>query len=519
MPGSHGAEGRTRRAAASLFVGVHAGEPLEQLRRVLLEVIAALRGEPRALERSLELAAALRARPDVEADLDAAMALHELGRAELAWETLDRVAAPPARRAPRRPARAGAAGAAPARRGRSRGGRTAPRSRQAVHARLVDPARARRDTGSAASVRRRWRRTGRAVDPSVLHPGPGPDEFPLSRLRLSGPQQPSVARGPALADDRRMTRPFSCLAALALAACSGPAAEVDAGSTPADAPAPPPVDAPPGDSPRDDAATGDGVLFASDFGTALGMEDPAVMDQARTPTWCLRGGAVDGLEVVDGATAGFPTPGALRVIARLERSGSMIRIGSPWCTGMPIPAIGESRYYRWYYRHDQPDHPPDNRQHPIQDGNAISQTSWAFDTISLSDTTWEHDYSVQSNSGENPFELQRWLSPVLQQGVVYRFELHILRTGDTTFEMHARTYDAAGTLLYDDDDYRNAPGTMTLADRPTLHFHATSGASTLDGLNAGVNGISDITEDTPYAHQTGFCVRSDRWCGPYADGI
>jgi hypothetical protein len=292
--------------------------------------------------------------------------------------------------------------------------------------------------------------------------------------------------------------------------------ERDGGQLPDDDGGPPPVDS----GPRPDVVIGDGLLFASDFGTELGTTDRAVTDEDRMPTWCVRGGPETALEVVPRGALAFPMPNVLRVRALLESDGyGSLRIGDPFCEGLPTPAIGESRYYRWYYMHEQPDHPADNGAHPIQDGSAQSTISWEFNTRTLSDTTWHHDYAVQVNSGENPFELQKWQSPTLEHNVVYRFELQILRTGDTTFEMHARTYDSDGALLYDDDDYGNEVGTMTLADTPVLHFHATLGASTLAGLNAGLNGITGLTADVPYSHQAGFCIRSDRWCGPYADGI
>ncbi len=240
-------------------------------------------------------------------------------------------------------------------------------------------------------------------------------------------------------------------------------------------------------------------VFFSDWRTAaLGTANADVQDGGKWDT--ILGNDLG--EIID-APAGFPTHHALLVEYKAVNFLNMRK------NGLPVPGVGTTRNYRFYWRHDQPDWPTDNNQHPVQDGNAGSQCSWTFGTNTTSNTTWRARFYNQINSMENPFELNSFFVPELSSGTVYRFDLQIHRTGDTTFQMHAQVHDEDDTLLHDDADFTNedASGSVSLADAPTFNFHATLGASTLDGLNAGVNGITDVTQDGfPYAVQAAFAV-------------
>jgi hypothetical protein len=242
-------------------------------------------------------------------------------------------------------------------------------------------------------------------------------------------------------------------------------------------------------------------LFFSDWRTMnLGTSNDDVQDGGK---WDVILGDEWG-EII-AAPEGFPTDRALLVEVKTVEGG-LINIRH---TGMPIPPVDTTRNYRWYYRHDQPDWPEDNSQHPIQDGNAGSQTSWVFGTTAVSDVAWRARYYVQVNSGENPYEISSFYPPELQTGTVYRFELQIHRTGEDTFEMHGRVHGADDTLLHDDDDFTNvdAGGDVSLADAPTFHFNAVYGPQSMDGMNAGCNGITgQSTVGFPYAVQAGFAI-------------
>jgi hypothetical protein len=251
-----------------------------------------------------------------------------------------------------------------------------------------------------------------------------------------------------------------------------------------------------------------GILFASDFTTELGSSENAVGDGGR---WDLIGaGFEESLEVVPSAGLDFPSPNVLRVTATAARTGfSRIVV-----TTLPQPVIGESRFYRFYFRAMWPAGLEDNATHPIEDDNA---RGWAF-TCSHDGTvpgTWQPYYGVDATT--NGWERFRWYVPEIQKGVTYRFENQLERIGDTTFHMHVRVYDAAGALLYDDEDILGADGTLSLSSVPELVLPTPD---SLQRFQAGNNGIGGDMPPFPfvYAYEGAFCIRADTWCGPYQPG-
>jgi hypothetical protein len=243
-------------------------------------------------------------------------------------------------------------------------------------------------------------------------------------------------------------------------------------------------------------------LFASDWSTALGSSHNAVSDGGR---WTMVGG--QGGEIVASTGLDFPTANVLRV--PWNEGWSL-----PRKTGMPIPAVGESRYYRWYMHLAFPDNVSDGQSHPIQDGEAGSQINWEL-AIRHNDGgpgAFVAQYQLHTVNGWPNYV---WNGPTLQKGVTYRYELHLYRDGEDTFQIHPRIYDSSGTLIAADEDFSTYTNSATLASNPSLLFNDVNN---LDGLNAGCNQGS-LPEVGIYGYQAGFCVRADTWCGPYAGGI
>ncbi|HEY0674232.1 MAG TPA: Ig-like domain-containing protein [Longimicrobiales bacterium] len=267
--------------------------------------------------------------------------------------------------------------------------------------------------------------------------------------------------------------------------------------------APPPPPPPSGDRQ---------IVFSSDFSTALGTSSAAVTDGGR---WNIQATTPETMRIISAAGLGFPSANVMEMIATSERQGfAIIRK-----TGMPIPAVGESRYYRWYIRVMQPDNLSDYNSHPIQDGNAASQTNWMFLVIGQggpgSVPAGHYQPEFWANSAAYPN--QRWYGPDLPKNQTYRYELQIHRVTSTQFQMHVRIYNSAGTLVADDDDFRNYDVGVTLASNPTFPLTA---ATNLDGLNAGNNGIANLPAGSnfTYAYEGAFAVCSGGWCGPYVAG-
>lgn len=260
----------------------------------------------------------------------------------------------------------------------------------------------------------------------------------------------------------------------------------------------PPVAAP------DGGGTTEGLLFESDWSTATGTDRHAVSDGDR---WTQVGSnnMVAGVIPADGLD--FPTENVLDVVA--EEHGKVIRYD-----GLPVPAVGESRFYRWYFRVVIPDEfsSEDTNTHPIQDGNAAGLINWMFNTNFVYDTpgVWNIRFSV--HTPETDWPNNGWEPPTLDKHVTYRIELRLDRVGEDTFQLHPRIYTSDGALLYDDDDFQNINRTATLAETPTFRFYDVAN---LNGLNSGYNGLGGASDPMSIYYEAAFCVRSDTWCGPY----
>jgi hypothetical protein len=252
------------------------------------------------------------------------------------------------------------------------------------------------------------------------------------------------------------------------------------------------------------------VLFWSDWRTARGNSVAAVSDGGK---WPFQSRSFDRtMNIVSSEGLDFPSENVYQVIGVADMEGwSMNRV-----EGMPIPAVGESRFYRWYFRSTLPDFLEDYNTHPIQDGIAGSQTNWMFLVINSSNSASGNvpagQWMPQFWANAAPYPYQRWFGPLLNKHETYRFELQIHRVNTSQFQMHVRIYDSAGTLIADDDDMRNY-GTSTLAGNMNFPF---TNVNNMDGLNSGNNGIGG-SAPWPFtiSYQGAFAVCVDTWCGPY----
>lgn len=279
-----------------------------------------------------------------------------------------------------------------------------------------------------------------------------------------------------------------------------------------------------GDEPHTD------LLFQSDHSTATGNNTAAVLDTGKDVPWQIRsGGGGEENEVVSSGH-GMPSANALLVRGTPAEGlaglvDDIIRV-----TGLPVPGVGEDRFYRWYLAVLVDDvHNAGPGGHPIQDGNAAGDINWMYNTQIAQDGTWYPMISTPSPTWNE----SRWHGPTLDKFVRYRFELHIHRATTTHYEMHWRIYappvegwasGVVGTLIADDSDFHgvDAPS-MLLSDEPFIQFPFND-VNNLDGLNAGQNGPNgswtNLTAGVPieYYMQACFAVRAAGWCGPYITG-
>jgi hypothetical protein len=252
------------------------------------------------------------------------------------------------------------------------------------------------------------------------------------------------------------------------------------------------------------------IIFFSDFRTATGNSINAVTDGGK---WNINAVTPETMQIISSQGLDFPTPNVMQMTATSERQGfAIVRK-----TGMPVPQVGESRFYRWYIRMTQIDGLIDYQTHPIQDGNNASTTNWMFIVYNggggsgIPNGMWQPQFWADNDPVYNNM---RWYAPILSKNVTYRFEMQILRNTTNTFQMHIRIYDASGNLIATDADIHNISNAARLSSNPSLGI---GDPSWFDGLNAGNNGIGSLPANSnfTYAYQAGFCVRSDDWCGPY----
>jgi hypothetical protein len=256
-------------------------------------------------------------------------------------------------------------------------------------------------------------------------------------------------------------------------------------------------------------------LFTSDWSTALGNSNAAISDGGR---WDFVSADFTG-RIISSAGLDFPTANVFDVYTTTTRVGWVELRRST----VPIPAVGESRYYRWYFRYAAPDNLVDPESHPVQDGGAVSQSNWRFHTINAPAACFFQDaipagrwcprFDV-TGSG-HPFN--RFHGPFLNKNQTYRIEVHMRRETTSTMSLDVRIYDSAGTLVADDASLRGGDGVTTLAQAPALNINNLSG---MNVFNSGHNGFAPGTYPFPftYSYQGAFAICTNTWCGAYTRG-
>ena len=269
----------------------------------------------------------------------------------------------------------------------------------------------------------------------------------------------------------------------------------------------------------DDAAPA--VLLHSDFSTATGQTSSALTDGGK---WVEFTGNGDANAVVAVGSEGFasewPTSNALKVVAHDPTADGGASSQILRAEGLGTPAVGESLWHRWYIRVVTPDAMDavvtDHETHPIQDGEAISDSNWALQILTAATGTYRASLEMRGSSINRHFGRNL----TFDKDVTYRWELQVARTGDTTFALHVRVYESAGVLLYDDADFNNADNSGTLAGNPSLTI---TDVTKLGCLNAGFNGLGGTTgangDPIPLYYQGAFAVSDSDWLGPYAGGV
>jgi hypothetical protein len=273
------------------------------------------------------------------------------------------------------------------------------------------------------------------------------------------------------------------------------------------------------------------VVFHSDWSTATGTTQEAVLDEDKAPLdWDNIGGGGSTSGPI--AATGFAFPATMANVFRVNgdysgnpaqyiytRQVQMPRGHAYW----PVPGVGESLFYRIYKRvvYD-PTTLEDlgNNNHCIEEGpGGGGNWSWAFHvTGSLG---WQPRWQWFNPAGTRYVLVDGGGSTVyLARNATYRLEWQIHRISTTQCNVHIRIYDTDDTtLLYDDSDFKNSANATRLSDNPALTF---ADVSLINGIQVGTNGPSTTIDPGGSIgamwYLGGMCIRTQDWNGHYRNG-
>jgi hypothetical protein len=231
--------------------------------------------------------------------------------------------------------------------------------------------------------------------------------------------------------------------------------------------------------PGDGGATAvpDHIFFHSDWSTARGTTDDALLDTGKDVPWdAYKGSTPRGsTEVVATASLGFAAPSGMAncLMIRSDNNASEgVRM-----TSLPIPAPGTTQWRRYYVAVVLPDeatfgdqgfHPLDYRHnaggtytlapHVMIGDDGTRAGVWWHDVATIVDTGLafgEERYVLGTSLGAaaHPFGERRGTTE-LSKNAWYGIEYQILRVSTTHFRVQAAwIYDVDGTTRYDADDF------------------------------------------------------------------
>jgi uncharacterized protein YjdB len=255
---------------------------------------------------------------------------------------------------------------------------------------------------------------------------------------------------------------------------------------------------------------GGGIVFQSDWSTA-GTAASAVTDGGRWGSYSEfnNGTGVQLLSVVSGG------PGGRNALKVLER-------GSTYAAEVEQDNIlppSRDYYVRFYMRNDDTS-PSDD--HAVEPGLfADSWNSLIYIRKSSSASGWQNVIGT-INAG---YPINFWnTGATLAHGVWYRFEYYIHYVDATHIQIHPRVYDASGTLVWSDADFKqadygattpwNGSDTWTLASYYAAGYSFPVDPTKLVNFAMGNNGQAGAVDTGLAWYFAGVVIRTDQWPGP-----
>lgn len=308
-------------------------------------------------------------------------------------------------------------------------------------------------------------------------------------------------------------------------------------------------------------ASAQDIVFESDWGTATGTGNDALLDSDQDVPWTVVGDSSDpNIRVVAAADVdlinsdaslaeqGWPTTNALESTYTGTTSG-VVHADRLW----PEIQVGEYLYLRWYWVHDGDDAlggGSNGSPHSPQFGPAgICPSLWSHNFGNLYAGTpdryseagypegkfhvmWQNidgDVAAKFDLGSlgdgNPIRTHPAGSIGLDKGAVYRFELRIHRVEMNVLTWGARVYDAAGTLLHTGEDFVERFGGGTLNDESPPALAYTPEMDEQDCLTSilvGVGGQGNIPPGVRTytgAFAVAISTTANDWIGGYGEPV
>ncbi|MEQ9318863.1 MAG: hypothetical protein RIF41_06865 [Polyangiaceae bacterium] len=265
-----------------------------------------------------------------------------------------------------------------------------------------------------------------------------------------------------------------------------------------------------------------GLAFESDWSTGLGQGADALRDADKDKPWTtiLDNGGL--LEVVATASEGldFPTANVLKITANNGGSGLVPAAQPQFRTQdgyVPIPAVGESIFYRYYLRVEVPDsYSDDPLTHGTQDADDFGLRNWQHEIVTRSDGTFDLRVSVTNSADNNPYPNHFWRVN-LDKNTTYRNEHQLELIAPGQFALRAAVFDVDDRQVYSDVDFSNVDGVPLSAAAP-LNL-GSGGAAQLGAFRTGLNSLVGThapgTFPFTFAYVGGVAICRSTWCGPY----
>jgi hypothetical protein len=278
-------------------------------------------------------------------------------------------------------------------------------------------------------------------------------------------------------------------------------------------------------------------LFHSDWSTATGTTDAALLDTSKGYPWDNRKDGNGGTAVTDTVDWNGCAPEGTNALSITHVSTSSVegvRLGGTEATSGTLPEQqrGTSRGYRVCFKHVRPNGSVSmSARHPLQDGSPGSGPNWEFNTDM--DGTDVYGVWFEISNATRAGETQTWFWSIdgankteagaaLPKDSVYRHEWLITQHPTTdSIDIEIITYNPDGSVRVAADRWElrcfNIDACGSSSDE-TWYFLPNNWEQHTR-LQIGTNGWGCETTGTPYLafHYTAMAV-CNGWCGPYADG-